>query len=413
MKKRTFLLIGITVIVVILSAFVIYKIPAVKMRVDWRVDVASTYLRSIFDPANLAPTALPQPKVSLDRTGDLTNTINIPPVYISKPTVEVTPQPLPPRTILEPPKYEKEIYNNCGAATLTMDLRMFGWEGNQNDISSIIKPDEDDKNVNIDELVYYVRNKAGWLNAEYRVAGELELLKRLINNGLPVIIESGMSLDQSYRVNDDRWAGHYLLITGYDDSASLFTAQDSWYGANRMIPYDDLDKNWKEFNRAYLLIYTPDQVSIIKDLVGENWDENNNRINALNIAYHEAESNPEDAFAWFNIGTNLLYFDRNTEAAQAYDSAIRLGLPQRMLRYQFGPFIAFFKTSRNVDLKALAEYALKITPTSEENLLWYGWALYRDGDRAAAVDEFNKALHINPNYLDARYALSYVGGNKQ
>ena len=109
----------------------------------------------------------------------------------------------------------------------------------------------------------------------------------------------------------------------------------------------------------------------------------------------------------------MLYFDRNTEAAQAYDTAIRLGIPQRMLRHQFGPFIAYFKIGRNDDLKALAEYALKITPTSEENRLWYGWALFREGDRAAAIDEFNKALHVNPNYLDARYALDYVGGNNQ
>ena len=246
-------------------------------------------------------------------------------------------------------------------------------------IASIIKPDIDDKNVNIDELVYYVRNKTGWLNAEYRVAGDIELLKRLIANGYPVIIESGMLLDQSYRINDDRWGGHYLLVTGYDNDTGLFTTQDSWYSANKLLTYKELNDNWKAFNRAYLLVFLPDQINTIKDLVGENWDEETNRVNALNQAYVETEANPEDAFAWFNVGTNLLYFDRNTEAAQAYDTAIRLGIPQRMLRHQFGPFIAFFKIGRNDDLKALAEYALRITPTSEENRLWYGWALFPGG----------------------------------
>ena len=149
----------------------------------------------------------------------------------------------------------------------------------------------------------------------------------------------------------------------------------------------------------------------VQEIFGENWDEDINRLNALNNAYDEIDSDPEDVFAWFNLGTNLLYFERYSESAQAYDTAIRLTLPQRMLRYQFGPFIAYFKTARNEDLKALAEYALKITPTSEENRLWYGWALFRDGEKAAAIDEFNKALHVNPNYLDARYALNYVGGN--
>jgi tetratricopeptide (TPR) repeat protein len=413
MKKRLWYIIGLASIGTILIAFFAYQSPAIKMRVDWRVDVAGTYLRSIFDPANYAPTALPQPQVSLDRTepfipgseleADTTAS------HMSKPT----PISLPPRVQLEAPEYEKEIYNNCGAATLTMILRMYGWVGTQDDIASVIKPNVDDKNVNIDELVYYVRNMAGWLAAEYRVAGNIELLKRLIANGYPVIIESGMQLDQSYRVNDDRWAGHYLLVTGYDDDTGLFTTQDSWYSANRMLTYEELDENWKAFNHAYLLVFVPDQTDAIKDLVGENWDEEINRINALNQAYDESEANPEDAFAWFNVGTNLLYFDRYAEAAQSYDTAIRLGIPQRMLRYQFGPFIAFFKTARNDDLKALAEYSLKITPTSEENRLWYGWALFREGDKAAAIEEFNKALHVNPNYLDARYALNYVGGNSQ
>ena len=50
----------------------------------------------------------------------------------------------------------------------------------------------------------------------------------------------------------------------------------------------------------------------------------------------------------------------------SYDQARKLGLPQRMLRYQFGPFMAYFHTQRNDDLMTLTEYALKITPNSEE-----------------------------------------------
>jgi len=410
MKKKIWLYIGLGIAVFgVLGAFIGYQSPLVKMRVDWRVDVATTYLRSILDPARYAPTSLPQPQVSLERI----TTHETAPEQESDQITNSIPEPLPDRILLDAPKYEKEVYNNCGAATLTMMLRMYGWEGDQNDIGSIIKPNVDDKNVNIDELVYYVRNYAGWLNADFRVAGDIELLKRLLANGFPVIIESGMRLDQSYRVNDDRWGGHYLLVNGYDDEANVFTTQDSWYSPNRLLSYQELDENWKAFNRAYLLVFLPEQSDQIGELVGENWDEETSRINAMNKALDESEADPEDAFAWFNVGTNLLYFERYAEAAQAYDTAIRLGIPQRMLRYQFGPFIAYFKTARNGDLKALAEYALKITPTSEENRLWHGWALFREGDRAAAIDEFNKALHVNPNYMDARYALNYVGGNSQ
>jgi tetratricopeptide (TPR) repeat protein len=86
-----------------------------------------------------------------------------------------------------------------------------------------------------------------------------------------------------------------------------------------------------------------------------------------------------------------------------------LGLPQRMLRYQFGPFLAYFHASRDSDLLALTEYALQRTPNAEEALLWHGWALYRQGKVNEAAAEWSKALTYNPNYVDAQYALNFIG----
>ena len=57
---------------------------------------------------------------------------------------------------------------------------------------------------------------------------------------------------------------------------------------------------------------------------------------------------------------------------------------------------------------ALADYALKITPNSEEALFWKGWALYRDGRKNEALASFSKALDAHPGYADALYALDYV-----
>jgi tetratricopeptide (TPR) repeat protein len=103
-----------------------------------------------------------------------------------------------------------------------------------------------------------------------------------------------------------------------------------------------------------------------------------------------------------------VYFDRYQEAVQAYDRARELGLPQRMLRYQFGPFLAYFHTRRIDDLMALTEYALQITPNAEEAMLWQGWGYFRAGDTNAAVTSFQAALAENPNYQDAQYALDFV-----
>jgi tetratricopeptide (TPR) repeat protein len=111
------------------------------------------------------------------------------------------------------------------------------------------------------------------------------------------------------------------------------------------------------------------------------------------------------------MGSNLTYFERYIEASTAYDTARNLGLPQRMLRYQFGPFIAYFHSGQLDPLLALTKYALQRTPNSEEALLWNGWGLFRQGKRAEAIANFQQALVEHPDYQDAQYALNFVQGN--
>lgn len=61
-----------------------------------------------------------------------------------------------------------------------MLLRFYGWNGNQTDIANIIKPIPQDRNVNIEELLYFTRNYVGWLRSEFRVGGDIALLKRYL-----------------------------------------------------------------------------------------------------------------------------------------------------------------------------------------------------------------------------------------
>ena len=105
-----------------------------------------------------------------------------------------------------------------------------------------------------------------------------------------------------------------------------------------------------------------------------------------------------------------MYFEKYEEAAEAYDEARRIGWPQRMLRYQFGPYISYFHSGRTEDLLALVEYNLeRITPNSEEAFLWKGWALYRLGDSAGAIENFRLAYESNRTSVDAKYALEFMG----
>jgi tetratricopeptide (TPR) repeat protein len=268
-----------------------------------------------------------------------------------------------------------------------------------------------DRNVNPEEMAYWVRNFAGWLRIEYRVGGDIETLKRLIAAGYPVIVEGTTSLNPGDTgwPDDDLWAAHYLLLTGYDDTSQTFIAQDPYRGPDRSIPYDQLVSEWKPFNYLYMVIYLPEEESELQRILGSNWDPDLNRQNSLTASEAATAEDPSDAFAWFNLGSNLVYFERYQEANTAYDKAREIGLPQRMFRYQFGPFLANFHAHRTDDLLALTDYALQRTDMSEETWLWHGWALARQGDTNGAVENWRRALSIHPGYEDALYALEYVG----
>lgn len=400
----------------VVSALLLYQLPPVNQRLSWRIDFLQTYVRGVFRPAQAVPTPLAlAPESEPSPTPTVTSLPSPTPSPTPGPTATLipSPTPLPDSVSLPAPAWERQDINNCGPAALAMHLRMFGWTGDQFTISDVIKPVREDRNVNVEELVYYVRTRAGWLNAEFRVGGTIDLLKQFLAAGIPVMIEESFYFDEPFWPNDDLWAAHYQLLTGYDEQTQTFTGQDSFYGPDQLIPYDVLDEHWKIFNRVYILIYLPDQEPTVRDILGEDWDVATNRQNALETAEAEVEADPEDAFAWFNIGSNQVYFGRYAEAARAYDQARILGLPQRMLRYQFGPFFAYFHSGRIDELLTLTTYALERTPNAEEALLWHGWGHYRlpQPDVNEAIRLWRKALEAQPNYQDALYALDFVGAS--
>jgi tetratricopeptide (TPR) repeat protein len=398
----------IVVFFVILIAFLLYQIPGIRSRVDWGAFGISAYVERILHPIGEMPTPA---STAVSRTATPTRTPASPSPTAGEPTTPPTPSPTPnpPIVKLPSPQWEKQDINNCGPASLAMYLRFYGWGGDQFDISELIKPERPDRNVNIEELAHFARNYAGWLTTQYRVGGDIDLLKTFVANGIPVMIEEGDELEREWHPNDDKWAGHFLVVTGYDDAKGLFYAQDSLRGQDREVSYTNTDARWQTFNRVYILIYLPHQEDFVKAILGPQWDVDDNRQYALDVARAEIDANPEDAFAWFNLGSNLVYFEQYAEAADAYDEARRLELPHRMFRYQFGPFHAYYHSHRTEELLALVDYALTVTPNSEEAWLWRGWGLLRQDDRNGTIKAFRRSYQENVTSFDAKWALDYMG----
>lgn len=293
-----------------------------------------------------------------------------------------------------------QTWNNCGPATLAMALSYYGWRGTQREAAAVLKPDPEDKNVSPEEMAAFARSLG--LGARVRVNGDLELLKRLLRSGFPVIIETGFEPDPK-----QGWMGHYKLLIGYSDRAGQFIIMDSYMGPNQGVPYEEVDRYWRHFNRTYLVIYPPEAEGRLREGIGPVWDDDHRMWEeALARAQAELAANPQDAFAWFNAGAALLRLGRAADAAVAFDQARALRLPWRILWYRFEPFEAYLAVGRYADVIALADANLRVTPYVEEWYDYKGQALLALGDRDRARALFEQALRFNPNFRAAQDHLA-------
>lgn len=318
-----------------------------------------------------------------------------------------------------PPAYQltgiTHIYqgwNNCGPATLTMGLSFFGNSTlDQNTAAAWLKPNSEDKNVSPWQMVSYVNDVLdGNIRALLRQGGDLNTLRTLVSSDYPVLIEAGYDPEGQ----NLGWMGHYLLVTGYDDAARTVTTMDSYDGPNLTYTYDHIEEYWSHFNNLYIVLYDIRQEADLLALLGTDADEEINWQNALERSRAAAIANPEDAFAWFNMGTNFVGMEMYTEAAVAYDQARTLGLPWRMMWYQFGPFEAYLATGRNADVIALAQANLNDGGGEFVEETYYYAALARAamGERDRALSNLNGAIAFNPNFtpaIEARDRLAAGG----
>ncbi len=310
-------------------------------------------------------------------------------------------------------QHKFQSWNNCGPATLAMALTFFGDNVRQSETAEVLKPNPEDRNVSPDEMAAYVNEQTPY-NAIFRTDGNSEALRRLVANGIPVIIEIGIEPPGEYRWLG--WYGHYLLVVAYDDSLEQFWVYDSWFGTSeepltnahpdgRILSYDELDTYWPHFNRNYIVLYEPEQQQLVETIVGEEMDDKIMWQHALDTVQKETAADPDNAFFWFNLGTIYQAMGQNDKAATAFDQARAIGLPWRMLWYQFGPYETYYKAGRYEDVILLADVTLEDRPYFEESYYYKGLALAAMGDAAGARENLENAVNFNPNFALAAEAL--------
>ena len=297
---------------------------------------------------------------------------------------------------------EFQGWNNCGPATLTNALVHFGYTDDQYRAAKWLKPNYEDKNVSPWQMAEFVNTQIPELPvyAIVRDGGTVELLQTLMVNDFPVLIEKG------YEPSGYTWMGHYLLLSGYDDALEEFNSMDSFKGPNTRYNYEEIEEYWQHFNYKYIVLYTVDREEELMALLGEDSDEWQNQINALEMARTEAIADQEDPHAWFNMGTSFAGLGMYDAAAQAYDMAISLGLPWRMFWYQFGAWEAYYQTKRFDDMIRIARQNQNDGGGQyvEETYYYLGMAREGRGELDKALQNYITALTFNPNFTPAREA---------
>ena len=111
----------------------------------------------------------------------------------------------------------------------------------------------------------------------------------------------------------------------------------------RLESYDSVSSYWHHFNNRFIVIFPPGRETAVSAILDVGYA---NEVQMWQTSTEQAQTvilqSPTDAFAWFNLGSSLTHLGRITDqtvyfeqASAAFDEARRIGLPWRMLWYQF------------------------------------------------------------------------------
>lgn len=306
--------------------------------------------------------------------------------------------------------HAQQTWNNCGPANITMALSYYGWQNDQTYAAQFLKPGgREDKNVSPSEMVTFVNENTD-VRALTRMGGTLDLLRDFIASDIPVIIETG------YTPEGYDWMGHYQTVVGYDDNNQIFWLYDSFLGSGEngegiAENYDYLDEHWRHFNRQFIVIYEPQREEMVRRILGDYADPIKAAEISLELATEEATANPNNAFAWHNMGIALTALENYERAALAFDRARRNepGIPWRMPWYEFSMYRAYYEDGRYSEILTLVDSnLLNGANWVEETYYWQGRALSALGRTNEAGTAFRRAIGRNPSYEAAQEALEQL-----
>ena len=360
----------------------------------------------------MSPTVEPSPASEETEPALPTATATLVPIATAVPSPTPAPIYAPDATAVRLSGFAHfwQTWSNCGPATLAMNLSYYGETFGQQDVGRILRPNPEDRRVDIEELADFAREQG--YEAITRINGRTDILRLLLSNDIPVITPT-------WHVDPKgEGMGHFRLIVGYDDAVSEWIIYDSYEsrGLDRDAPYQGISMSyeqyaefWSELNHKYLVIFRPEQRELVEAIIGDDLDDVIMYQRSLDRAEKALEERPDDPFAWVTWATNLVHYGRHQEAADAFDRARTIGLPHRAFWYHYEAFEAYVKAGRLDEALALVDATIRGTSEIEELHYWRGIILRELGDVEGARASFLTAINKRPSFVEPQLALDALG----
>jgi len=175
-----------------------------------------------------------------------------------------------------------QAYNNCGPTSVAEVLAYWGVQRTQYQTAAVLRADDYTPpgstayGMSTFGLPAYARGLG--LRALIGVGGTQPLLKALVSNGFPVIVNQPVSL-----ADHD---AHYRPIDAYDDRQGVFVSSDPYLGQGHAITYPDFARLWSRGTR-FVVLYPPARAPLLTaTLAAAGWDKTRAYRHALSQWSH-------------------------------------------------------------------------------------------------------------------------------
>lgn len=320
----------------------------------------------------------------------------------------IKPTPIPidvPVTKTLPTDYwVSQSFNNCGPASLSMDLYFYGIKVSQQELGQALRPyqvvngDNDDKSVTLDEMAK--KGEEYGFVSFHRPNGNINMIKQFISIGIPVIAET---LSHTY---DD--IGHYRVVKGFDENRKVLIQDDSLQGKNLSYTYDEFNSLWEPYNYEYLVLIPKDKVVVAEQILGEDKDLKTSWTKAAENAKAKLKTSPNDTYAGFNLSIALYNIGDYTGSVKAFEQ-VESKLTFRTLWYQIEPIEAYYQLGNFARVFEITDRILTTGNRAFSELYIIRGNIYlKQGKKDLAKQEFEKAVLYNKNLKEAIDALKSV-----